>query len=240
LLAHKNFLLAKYGKLEHLKMLTEGNIYFNPVTKYRSDASIFRGDPNEGKVPIDPSKIVMKDQFGQNIFEYLPRPNSVKLSLVNDDGILMFCTSMITKEIMVKDDQHYIFSEEYKTAIKDFGDHVLLFNSGELLSSLNKARQTANPEFGFTSGPIIYRDLSDFSNQKNYQEDYNSTGSVYDPYFVKSDLYRSQNEWRLIVDGSYEFLPTNDEGSYTIKIDKLEWADLFDTTTFLNTFQSKP
>jgi hypothetical protein len=236
----KFFLLAKYGERKHLEMLNEGHIYFSPVSKYRSDTSNYRGDHNEGKVPIDPSKIVIKDHLGQNIFDHLPKPNSVKQSLVNDEGILMFCTSMITKKIMVEDNDHYIFSNEYITAIKDFGDHVLLINSGELLKLLSKARMNVTPEFAYTSGPIIYRNLSGFSNQKSYHEAYNSTGSVYDPYFVKSDQYISQNEWRLIVDGSYESLPTNDDGSYTVKIDKLEWALLIDTTTFLNTFQYKP
>lgn len=220
-------------------MLLEGYIYFSPVTRYRSDTTCFRGDDNEGMVPIEPSKFEMRGQFGQNIFEFLPKPNSIRYSIADDDGILMFCASMITNEIMIKDNDDNIFSEEYKTAIKDFGDHVLLFSADEFLSSLNKARQYVAPEFGYTSGPIIYRDLKDFSDPDSYQKAYNSSGSVYDPYFVKSNKYKTQNEWRLIVDGSYESLPVDDDGSYTIKIDKLDWAHLWDTATFLDTFKIK-
>lgn len=111
-----------------------------------------------------------------------------------------------------------------------------MFYSGELLALLRKAQINANPKFGFVSGPIIYRDLNDFAATSNYQNAYKTTGSVLDPYFVKSNKCKEQNGWRLIIDGSYESLPTKDDGSYIIKIDKLKCANLFDTKTFLDTF----
>jgi hypothetical protein len=217
-------------------MLSNGSIYFNPISKCRTDITIYRGDNREGQVPIDPSSLKVLNKSGQNIFDYIPKPTTVMKSIVGDDSILLFCASMITKDILFYNDPNYIFADDYKLAIKEFGDYVLLFNSEELLELLRKAQINANPEFGFTSGPIIYRDLTDFSKEGDYQKAYNTTGSVLDPYFVKSDIYKTQNEWRLIIDGSYEPLPTNNDGSYIIKIDKMKWANLFDTKTFLDTF----
>ncbi|MNI80568.1 hypothetical protein D3C73_1371050 [compost metagenome] len=71
-------------------MLSDGYVYFNPISRYRNDTSNYRGDKNEGKIPIDPMFIKMFDKNGKNIFEKLPRPDDVKLTHVNDDEILIF------------------------------------------------------------------------------------------------------------------------------------------------------
>lgn len=215
-------------------MLADGVVYLNPISRYRNDTTIFRGDKNEGLVPIDPSTIKIYDKSGKNIFDYVPYPKTVMESIVGDDSTLMFCASLITMDVLCYNNQGYVFTDDYKLAIKEFGEYVLLFNSEELLALLRKAQKCANPEFGFTSGPITYRDLNNFSG--DYLNSYRITGSVYDRYFIKSNLYKAQNEWRLILDGSYESLPTNDDGSYTIKIDKIKWAQLLETQTFLETF----
>lgn len=214
-------------------MLSEGYVYFSPVSRYRNDTSHYRGDENEGIVPIDPISIEIFDDNGRNIFEIIPRPNSVKLTQFDDDHILMFCAAMITEEILNDEEKYYVFNEEFKDAIKNFGDYVLIFYAEEFLSKLNLAQLNASPEFGYTSGPIIYRNLNEFSNTNVYSQ----TDSVYDPFFVKSEHYKMQNEWRIIVDGSDDYLPTNEDGSYIIKIEKLEWANIFDLETFLETFQ---
>ncbi|WP_368293693.1 hypothetical protein [Dehalobacter sp. TBBPA1] len=231
-----NYLLAKFGEREYLEMLSNGYIYFNPISKYRNDTTVFRGDNKEGLVPIDPSELKMFDKSGQDIFNFIPRPTTVMQSIVGDDSILTFCASIITENILYYNNQNYVFTEDYKSAIKEFGEYVLLFSCEELLTLLRNAQINAYPKFGFTSGPIIYRDLNDFTDAGSYRNAYNIKGSVYDPYFVKSSKYKNQNEWRLIVDGSNESLPTNDDGSYIIKIDNMKWANLCDTNTFLNTF----
>lgn len=231
-----SYLLAKFGKREHLEMLLEGNVYLNPISRYREDTTAFRGDRNEGKVPIDPLSVGLFDEFGNNIFDTIPRPTTVMKSMDGDDSILIFCASMITKNILYYNNEGYVFTDDYKSAIKEFGEYVLLFYSGELLKLLQEAQKHAEPEYGLIGGPIIYRDLNNFENDYGYLESYNITGSLYDPYFVKSNLYEYQNEWRLIVDGSYGSLPTNDNGAYTIKISKMEYAYLYETEVFLESF----
>lgn len=49
--------------------------------------------------------------------------------------------------------------------------------------------------------------------------------------------YRNQNEWRLLIDGTHKPLEPNCGRGLSIFIGKLDWAYLFDTHTFLNTFQ---
>ena len=52
-------LFAKFGRKEHLDMLSEGYVYFSPVSRYRTDTSNYRGDEVEGIIPINPMSIKM-------------------------------------------------------------------------------------------------------------------------------------------------------------------------------------
>ena len=38
------YLMAKYGKKEHLEELKNGKIFFNAIKKYRNDGTDYRGD----------------------------------------------------------------------------------------------------------------------------------------------------------------------------------------------------
>ena len=237
-----NFLLAKFGKKEHLESIKNGNLYFNPIEKYRTDGTDFRGDKNEGIMPIDPSKISIRDKNGNDWFEDLgiPRPISFTQSIHNDENTFIFCASIISKNILVKPDdstEMYVLSEKYKESIKNFGDYVLIFNSIEICNRLSKLLKTFEPQFGYKSGPIIYRDLTDFSDAGNYTKAYNITGSAYDRYFVKNQSYKIQNEWRLLIDGSKKRLDPNCGEGFLINIGKLDWAHLFETPKFLNTLK---
>ena len=84
------YALVKYGKKEHLEELKNGRIFFNAIKKYRNDGTEYRGDSMEGRIPIDPSTIAIYDKDGKNIFDYLPRPDTVTQMLYNDENFLMF------------------------------------------------------------------------------------------------------------------------------------------------------
>lgn len=226
--------LVKYGTKEHLEMLANGIIYFNQVSKYREDGTAYRGDKNEGRIPIDPTKIKLFDNNGNNIFEDFPLPDSVMQPVQGDDDVLMFCASAITKEVLNKRENGYIFSEEYKEAINHFGEYALLFKSNDFLHLINEAQQNTKPEFGYIGDFIIYRNLDDFSDPEEHRKSYKGTGSFYDRFFVKSINYSNQNEWRLIIDGSEEALPVDQNGAFKLTINKLNWSLLNDTETFLH------
>lgn len=230
-------IFAKFGEQKHLEMLKNGIVYLNPISKYRSDSTLYRGDKNEGMVPLDPTKIKLLDENGNNLFDKIRPPDSVKKAFVGDDDLLIFCVSMITTKMFRRNHSNkLVLTDNYKNAIKDFGESVLLFWPSEFLKLLKTAQKNAIPPFGFDGRPIIYRDLSDFSKDGDYFNAYNTTGNNLDHYFVKSSNYKEQNEWRLIVGNANEPLPKNDDGSYIINIGKMEYATLADTEIFLNTF----
>ncbi len=235
-----NYYLAKFGKQEDLKSLAAGQLFFSSVSKYRNDGTAYRGDRNEGKIPIDPSTVSIFDKNGNDLFSALgvPRPDTVMQGIVDDDNQFMFCAAIIDLTIMQKDHSNsYILSEKFKEAIKSFGDYVLFFNSLELINNLHVAQEMTSPKFGYMYGPIWYRDLGDFSDLDEYRKAYYANKSAYDRYFVKSIDYRVQNEWRIVIDGSNNFLKANHGDGYLIEIEKLKHANLFETKVFLNTLQ---
>ena len=224
------YLMAKYGKKEHLEELKNGKIFFNAIKKYRNDGTDYRGDYMEGKIPIDPSTIAIYDKSGKNMFDYLPRPNTVTQMLYNDDNFLMFCASAITKEIMEeKEKNHWILLEEYKKEMKQFGDYALIFWSSEFLEKIKLAKKIHIPQFGYDAGIVKYRDLSDFSNMSAYR----TTGSITDRYFVKGMQYKLQNEWRMVIGGEYEPLELNCFAGYFINSTPFQYAMLMKTEEFM-------
>ena len=226
-----NFLIAKFGREEHLKQLQNGEIYFNAVQAYRDDGTVYRGDPMEGKIPIDPAKIKLYDQAGRDIFETIPRPNTIVESLVGDENLMMFCASAITTEIMdyVANDI-WKFKEEFKSEMQKFGDHVLLIWSLELLEHIAKATDITGQKIGFIDRRILYRDLKDFDNTHEYR----ITGSPLDVYFVKGLLYKNQNEWRVIIDGEREELKINCDRGFLLQTSPFQYSQIMKTTDFLN------
>lgn len=225
------FLIAKFGKREHLEQLLNGEIFFNNIQYYRDDGTDFRGDSMEGRVPIDPTKIQIYDKNGRDIFESVPYPTSVIESFFDDNDLLMFCAATITEQVLdYKGNHTYHFKEEFKKAIREFGDYALLTNTSDLLDHIRAVTDESGQKIACDSGRIIYRDLSDFSDYSQY----NTTGSPLDRYFVKSIDYKNQNEWRLIIDGEEREITPNCGKGFVLKTKPLERATIMKTEEFLN------
>lgn len=226
------YLLAKFGRKEHLEALKNGKVFFNAVKNYRNDGTDYRGDSMEGKIPIDPATLVIYDEEGNNIFDYVPRPDSVTQSLLNDDDLLMFCASAITKEVMVEYSKgHWKLSEDYKAEIRKFGDYVLFFWSSEFIEKIKEAQEVHVPQFGYDAGIVQYRDLADFTDTSAYR----TTGRYTDRYFVKDLSYKLQNEWRMIIDGGVGELKVNQYGGYFVDVSSFTNAVVMETDRFLET-----
>jgi len=225
------FLLAKFGNKEHLEQLQNGNIFFNAIQTYRNDGTSYRGDSMEGKIPVDPTKVMIFDREGKDIFEMIPRPDTVVQSFVGDEELMMFCAAAITTEIMDNTQENkWRFKNEFKSAIQNFGEYVLLLWSTELLEHIESAIDLSGQKIGYDSGPVLYRDLNDFENT----EEYRKTGRWLDVYFVKGLPYKNQNEWRTIIVGEREPLKANCGSGFLLQTPPFQhsWlmrtADLFD------------
>lgn len=225
------FLIAKFGKKEHLEQLQKGDIFFNAIQTYRDDGTDYRGDAMEGRISIDPTKIEIYDEAGNDIFEKIPRPDSIVESFADDENLMMFCAAVIEMEITdhVKENI-WTFKEEFKEAVQDFGDYVLLLDSAELLNRIEKARDFNGQRIGKSSGRILYRDMIDFENMNEYRV----AGNWLDRYFVKGLTYRNQNEWRVIIAGEQGMLKANCGTGILLHTYPFQGSQLMKTTDFLN------
>lgn len=227
----KSLLIAKFGTEEHLNQLKDGKIFFNKIKAYRDDESTYRGDSMEGRIPIDPKTIKIFNEKGENLFDSIPLPDSVIESIVDDDDLMMFCASAVTKEIMYEDSAGiWKFNKDYVSAVEKFGTHVLLLWTSELLSHIRSVTDETGQKIGYDSGMILYRALNDFNNTDEYRK----TGSKLDRYFVKSKRYCKQNEWRVIVDGEQRSLKANCGTGFILQTSPFENSMLMGTTDFLN------
>lgn len=226
-----NFLIAKFGKREHLEQLLNGEIFFNNIQYYRDDGTNFRGDSMEGRILIDPTKIQIYDKNGKDIFDSVPYPTSFIESFLDDNDLLMFCAATITEQVLNHQGNHtYRFKKEFKKAIREFGDHALLTYTRNLIDNIRAVTDESGQKIACDSGRIIYRDLSDFSDYSQY----NTTGSPLDRYFVKSIDYKNQNEWRLIIDGEERKITPNCGKGFVLKTKPLEYATIMKTENLLN------
>ena len=226
------FLLAKFGKKEHLEQLKNGEIYFSAIKKYRNDGTAYRGDYMEGKVPINPDEIKLFDENGIDVWPELNKGLvSVSLSWLGDDDLLMFCATAITEKIMEQTDNNlWKLTAKFKKAIKKFGDYVILIWSNEFMDKIINSEENSDNKLSFDSGLITYRDLADFSDTDIYRR----TGSQLDPYFVKGEAYKNQNEWRMIL-YRQEKLQLNETDGKIIHSTPFKNAMILETNIFLET-----
>jgi len=231
----EEFYLIKFGEKEHLEELKNGEMFFSSVKNYRGNLTEHRGDKYEGKRPIAPSTFEMYDESGKSLFESIPRPSVIMTVSENDDYVPLFCAAMINDKVLyyINNKQKKLKSE-FLDATSKFGDYALIFNPIEIINRLVDARKREGNKWGSTTGPIIYRDLKDFSNQQEYKKSYNTTGSFYDTFFVKDKSYMWQNEWRAIVDGCDAPILTPNENHLKINIGKLDWSYLCKTQELSN------
>lgn len=226
-----NFLIAKFGMREHLEQLQKGEIFFNAIETYRNDGTNYRGDSMEGRVPIDPKIIKIYDREGNDIFEKIPRPDIAYEGLAGDENIMMFCGAAITTEIMDNDkDNIWHFKEDFKRAIQNFGEYVLLIWSIELIEHIEKAMDKVGQKILYDSGLICYRDFKNYTDMNKYRESEN----LNDRYFVKELSYKNQNEWRVIIDGEKDALTPNCGSGFILKSYPFQISRLMKTEELLN------
>jgi hypothetical protein len=236
----KTIMLAKFGEHKHLKMLRDGILYFNPIYKYRNDGTDYRGDKLEGHKPLNPKTIKLINPNGKDLFSDLgvPYPDSVTQSIQGDDDLFILCAAKIDiNNLSEINTDEYVFSNEFKESIRQFGEFAVLFDMSELLFRLRAAQKDASPPFGYKYDSIFYINFKDFSNSDEINNAYNRHKSPYNQYFVKDLKYKNQNEWRIIIDGSTKHLKANCGEGYSLEVGKFDWVHICKTSIFLDTLR---
>lgn len=225
--------LVKFGEKENLEQLADGYMFFNVAENYREDKSEYRGDLNEGMIPVNPQKIELIMENGENLFDIVPRPNTVMQSIVGDEKTLLFCASKLDEKVFCKGDDvnKKVLRKEFKDEVQKFGDYVLLITANELIYRMQK--QVDQQYTGFLRGSVEYRDLKDFSDEKDFHKIYFPYENSYDPFFVKDIKYVWQNEWRMILQDNETRISKPCGTGVIVNIGKLDYAFLYETNYFL-------
>lgn len=211
----------KVGKKEHLEELKKGMVFFARNELFLNDDTDFRGDPNEGKRFIDPTKIkIIID--GKDIFqeERIPYPFSVKEEIEGIEKIHIFCCSVLTENVR-EGEKNKRLTDEFVKEMSNFGDHFLFFDLRELTKHIYNA--VVDTKIGMDARFVRYKDIfHDFSSTEFH------TNSFYNRFFIKDEKYKVQSEYRIIINGHEEELISNCEKGYILEIDPLQIGDIYE------------
>ena len=211
----------KVGKKEHLEELKAGRVFFARNELFLNDDTDYRGDPNEGKRLIDPTKIkIIID--GKDIFQdkRIPYPVSVKEEIEGIENIHIFCCSVLIERVW-KGEKNKRLTDEFIKEMSNFGDHFLFFNLRELTSHIYDA--ILDSKIGMDARFVRYKDIFHDFSPVEFQ-----TNSFYNCFFIKDEKYRIQSEYRIIIDGHEEELISNCEKGYILEIEPIQIGDIFE------------
>ena len=162
-----------------------------------------------------------------------PKPDTVMRSIVGDEKTLLFCASKLDDKVFrkINDTNKKNLCEEFKHEVQKFGDYVLLITANELIYRMQK--QVDHKYTGFLRGSVTYRDLKDFSDEKDFRQIYFPYDNSYDPFFVKDIKYMWQNEWRMILHDDKSRISKPCGTGVIVNIGKLDYALLYETDQFI-------
>jgi len=218
--------LLKFVTPEYENDFIQGKLYMNPLQYFmnREKESGIRGvgDALEASAVFvdvdltlkdpDTDEVVMKGKAGRINFHSNERVQSPAL-----------CMYAVDKDVLKveSEDETYINAKplidqtDLEKLISDFGDNMLIINAAKFAERV--IRKCAEDDIKFRMGKVKYFDFSrNFTNRINAY--YDLDGS--DICFIKDDFFKSQNEFRILLDDVYT------ESHYILDV-----GDLSDITT---------
>lgn len=214
----------KVGKPEHLDSFRDGNVYFSPLSRFRGDGTLFRGDSMEGKTKIDISKGFWVN--GKNISDYL---EEVTYSHVGSDDVLVFCAAILDdSNIKIVSHDQIAIDQKFLTEMRKFGQYAVVFDLEQFTACVTERTKQYQYDYGFRS--VTYVDKADHAAVTEF---FKENQKIFDSdaiYFLKDRSYANQHEWRYMLD----HVPVerkNADGSYILKISGLRVSEIIDLDT---------
>jgi hypothetical protein len=196
--------LMKFGKRNHLEELLKGKIYMNNL-KYYSDLEALEnvsdvGDKYESKLLI--GNVNLK-YYESETHEYVGYAKARDFAL--DFGYMkhpVFCLFImdsrnITNEYQVDDhlEIKYEFSDEQKSKMIEFGDHVFILNNPEEFCKRIETK-LSDKRISMTRNAVQYYDPS--INQSEYVQDVYQD-AINATFWKRKQAYSYQQEYRFLL-----------------------------------------
>lgn len=215
-------------KKEYLEDIVNGSIFMNESGYFRKLEDNYRGDKNDGKCPIDLSNL--KGEF----FELKPVDGSMEgirmpiefihnftLGFDGDSKIPLFCCSQLDENILVKETETVLkFKSEFIDEMCKFGKYFLMFHKFDLVKNISD--YVIQNNMGAKWGPVCYQNIYSAYDIGMVGDD---KLNQYERFFQKDNLYRNQNEWRvlLVSDGDKPLIGET-QSSFVANIGALSWC----------------
>lgn len=224
-------LLFKVGKYEHLKSFICGNVHFTPLSYFRADGTLYRGDELEGKLVVDTSKGVYIN--GVDISK-MGAEVRITQTYLNSDNTLIFCASRIDSNNAQKDGDEYNVSVEFIKEMRKFGEYAVVFELDTFANSLFE--RLKNEGCRSSCSKVAYCDKNnsnDVSEQIAKKREILKSSSL---YYIKDIAYEKQNEWRFVIEFPTEFPmeSINKDGSLDIQIKPFPVSEIMNIDELLN------
>lgn len=214
--------LIKFGKLEHLRELKEGIVYFNQAEYFRKQENNNGFDTREGKIRINPSELSRISDPTIDLIKHL-NIEEVNISSMKSGKTPIFCCSEIdSSNIKSLGNNKYCLSDTFINEMKQWGSTLLVMSKDEFCSKVEKSS--------------IKLEVKPYMSKMKYDQDISKTDEKdlklilrtdrYDTFFHKTSEYAAQNEFRIIL-GDENLIPKSSNHFY-LAIGKLETAKIFD------------
>lgn len=216
--------LIKFGEKEHLQMLKEGSVHFNPLSRFREDTTLFRGDELEGKYIIDTSKGFFIDGIDISKFGEGARAT---LTYEDSDDALIFCAAVLDSSNSQFVDSHRINVEDsFIEEMRKFGQYAIVFDGTTFVSKVNSALDILHCNRAYHG--------VEYCNKNNHVAVHSiiqKLKPILDNdtiYFIKDERYKLQHEWRYVIDYIAGEDILNSDKSFTLPIEPFPMSDIMD------------
>jgi len=216
--------LIKFGEKEHLQMLKEGSVHFNPLSRFREDTTLFRGDELEGKYIIDTSKGFFIDGIDISKFGEGARAT---LTYEDSDDALIFCAAVLDSSNSQFVDSHRINVEDsFIEEMRKFGQYAIVFDGATFVSKVNSALDILHCNRAYHG--------VEYCNKNNHVAVHSiiqKLKPILDNdtiYFIKDKRYKLQHEWRYVIDYIAGEDILNSDKSFTLPIEPFPMSDIID------------
>jgi len=228
-----NFLIKFFEKEEFRDSFLNGNIYLKESGYFRKLEDTYRGDVNDGLMPIDVSKTDMTMTVQKNgMVITADQIKNFKAGFVGDDKIPIFCGSILNNNIVYETEFHTLkFKKEFIDEITKFGKYIAFINLDEFMAKVQKV--LLEKQIGFKCDQVTYVDiLNEYTNKPLGHHDWEKQLNV---FFRKDTLYRWQNEWRLLLEPTEKnVLIGDDSDHYILSIGPLDQAAPLNADVIIN------
>lgn len=192
-------LLLKFCEdLSYAQDVINGKLYMKESGYFRRLEDDYRGDPQDGKKPIEigNQEMYLESEEGERIYlNGVPwaEVRNFMLGFEGDDKVPLFCACALTHDILeYRGRGRFKIKSKYLEELQKFGKYVAIITYDEMEKKIRKFLDD-HPGFAAKYGGVQYTDI-----KKEYSFEEDEEGDRYQRFFKKDIHYKYQNEFRLL------------------------------------------